>query len=67
MSLTLDASNCIGFLVTSHLCNIKDLKTASLNTLVKNKAKVVDSEVWKDMAKEYPGLAMEACERMMRE
>jgi hypothetical protein len=63
----LDPANCIQFLVVAHLCNSGDLEKASLDTLLKNKVKVKNLDAWKDMKKEYPGLAMMVCEKLMEQ
>jgi hypothetical protein len=67
MPSMLKHDNCIRFLVAAHLCNTEALKTTSLNILVKNKLTVKETEAWKDLKKEYPGLVAEIYEKLMGE
>jgi hypothetical protein len=59
-------SNCVQFLVRAHLCKSGILEEASLKVLVMNKAKVKDSEDWREMKKNYPQLAMDVLEKLMK-
>jgi hypothetical protein len=58
-------SNCVQFLVRAHLCKSGILEEASLKVLVMNKAKVKNSEDWREMKKNYPQLAMDVLEKLM--